>query len=296
MRETHRLKVQEVLLQDRRPLTHQNLHHLLPQTSTIHQNAQIKRNHMLRNQRISTTRNNGINTNDKHSSTSRRTKRISLVSESVVRFLLSFMTGGLPEKFAANFIDEVIADYEEEMKDYRIYGGDEPVADWGTENEFYAKCEEAFGDQNKKANAEHQLALLRQGNKTAEEYFQEFDQLARTAGYHKNHDDVLIKYLNEQVKSSIIDKIYSIGRLPNDTQNGRKPSSTLTGWNDDEPNKRSSSQRNISNPRQEILHLLAPPQKKGQRPLHKRLIEFQKSNSTSQEQKACASDAENPDT
>jgi hypothetical protein len=46
--------------------------------------------------------------------------------ESVVRFLLSFMTGGLPEKFAANFIDEVIADYEEEMKDYRDYGGDEP--------------------------------------------------------------------------------------------------------------------------------------------------------------------------
>jgi hypothetical protein len=134
--------------------------------------------------------------------------------ESVVRFLLSFMTGGLPEKFAANFIDEVAAEYDEEKKDHRIYGGLQPVADWGTEREFYEKCEEAFGDQNKKANAEHQLALLRQGNKTAEEYLQEFDQLARTAGYQRNHDDVLIKYLNEQVKSSIIDKIYAVGRLP----------------------------------------------------------------------------------
>jgi Retrotransposon gag protein/Zinc knuckle len=134
--------------------------------------------------------------------------------ESIVRFLLSFMTGGLPEKFAANFIDEVVADYEEEKRDHRIYGGPRPVADWGTADEFYEKCEEAFGDQNKKANAEHQLALLRQGSKTAEEYLQEFDQLARTAGYQRNHDDVLIKYLNEQVKSSIIDKIYALGRLP----------------------------------------------------------------------------------
>jgi hypothetical protein len=134
--------------------------------------------------------------------------------ESIVRFLLSFMTGGLPEKFAANFIDEVVAELEEEKKDHRIYGGPQPKADWGTEDEFYRKCDEAFGDQNKRANAEHQLALLRQSNKTAEEYFQEFDQLARTAGYHRNHDDVLIKYLCEQVKTSIIDKIYAIGRVP----------------------------------------------------------------------------------
>jgi hypothetical protein len=134
--------------------------------------------------------------------------------ESIVRFLLSFMTGGLPEKFAANFIDEVVAEYEEEKRDHRIYGGPQPVADWGTESDFYEKCEEAFGDQNKKANAEHQLALLRQGNRTAEEYLQEFDQLARTAGYQRNHDDVLVKYLNEQVKSSVIDKIYAVGKLP----------------------------------------------------------------------------------
>jgi hypothetical protein len=134
--------------------------------------------------------------------------------ESVIRFLLSFMMGGLPEKFAANFIDEIMVEYEEEVRDHRIYGGIQPVADWGTESDFYAKCEEAFGDQNKKANAEHQLALLKQGNRTAEEYFQEFDQLARTAGYQRGHDDVLVKYLNEQIKPSIIDKIYAVGKLP----------------------------------------------------------------------------------
>jgi hypothetical protein len=50
--------------------------------------------------------------------------------------------------------------------------------------------------------------------RTAEEYFQDFDQLARTAGYQSGHDDVLTKYLHEQVKTSIIDKIYNAGKLP----------------------------------------------------------------------------------
>jgi hypothetical protein len=133
--------------------------------------------------------------------------------ESVVRFLLSFMTGGLPEKFAANFIDDLM-EYYEQRKRIALPGDPDPVVNWGTADEFYEKCEETFGDQNKKSNAEHQLSILRQGNKTAEEYFQEFDQLVRTAKYHVGHDDVLIKYLLEQVKSSVIDKLYAVGKLP----------------------------------------------------------------------------------
>jgi hypothetical protein len=123
------------------------------------------------------------------------------------------MTGGLPEKFAANFIDDLMDDYEEE-KAQKLPGEPDPVVNWGTADEFYAKCEEAFGDQNKKANTEHQLALLHQGTRTAEEYFQEFEQLVRTAGYQRGHNNVLIKYLHKQVKSSVIDKIYAIGKLP----------------------------------------------------------------------------------
>jgi Retrotransposon gag protein/Zinc knuckle len=135
--------------------------------------------------------------------------------ESEVRFLLSFMTGGLPEKFAANFIDELMDELERGKRRARLLGDPIPAVQWGNSEEFYAKCDEAFGDQNKKPKAEQQLALLRQGTRTAEEYFQEFDQLARTAGYHRGYDVILIKYLHEQVKTSLIDKIYSFGRLPN---------------------------------------------------------------------------------
>ncbi|KIM78551.1 hypothetical protein PILCRDRAFT_90664 [Piloderma croceum F 1598] len=115
--------------------------------------------------------------------------------ESVIRFLLSFMTEGLPKKFAANFINDIAEEWEREQE---------------------KKCELAFGDQNKKLSAEHQLALLKQGARSAEEYFQEFDQLVRTAGYQRGHNDVLIKYIHEQVKSSIIDKIYAGRQLPGD--------------------------------------------------------------------------------
>ena len=85
---------------------------------------------------------------------------------------------------------------------------------WGSINDFQTILESTFRDQNKKTNAENQLALLQQGTKTAEEYFQEFDQLVQTAGYQRNHDDVLIRYLHEQVRQNIIDKIYSSGHLP----------------------------------------------------------------------------------
>ena len=78
-------------------------------------------------------------------------------------------------------------------------------------------CEEAFRDTNKKTNTENQLTLLRQGSKTAEEFFQEFDQLAFTAGYtDTHHDDVLIRLLHEAIHSRVIDLVYGQPTLPTD--------------------------------------------------------------------------------
>jgi Retrotransposon gag protein len=125
------------------------------------------------------------------------------------------MTGGLPEKFAANFIDNLMDDLRRRKESTRDLGLNIPTGpNWGSIDDFENILESTFGDQNKKTNAENQLALLRQGTKTTEEYFQEFDQLVRTAGYQRNHDDILVRYLHEQVKQSIIDKIYGSGRLP----------------------------------------------------------------------------------
>ncbi|KIM87729.1 hypothetical protein PILCRDRAFT_3491 [Piloderma croceum F 1598] len=126
------------------------------------------------------------------------------------------MTEGLPEKFAANFVDDLMEDLEQRKERACLLLQPTPVTDWGTMDDFYRKCELMFGNQNKKLNAEHQLALLKQGTRTTEEYFQEFDQLVRTAGYQTNHNDVLIKYIHKQVKTSIIDRIYASGHLSQD--------------------------------------------------------------------------------
>ncbi|KIM87702.1 hypothetical protein PILCRDRAFT_86045 [Piloderma croceum F 1598] len=104
--------------------------------------------------------------------------------ESVIRFLLSFMTEGLPEKFAVNFIDDIAEEWEHEKAEARrLFLPPPPDPNWGTLTTFQEKCEATFGDQNKKSSAEHQLALLKQGTRSTKEYFQEFDQLSNRAFY-----------------------------------------------------------------------------------------------------------------
>ena len=86
---------------------------------------------------------------------------------------------------------------------------------WGTFQDFRRRCEEPFQDTNKKTNTENQLTLLRQGSKTAKEFFQEFDQLAFAAGYtDTHHDDVLVRLLHEAIHSNIIDLVYGQSTLP----------------------------------------------------------------------------------
>ena len=66
-----------------------------------------------------------------------------------IHFALSFifMKGGLPEKFAANFIDQVIKQTTDPK-------------DWGTVTAFDRLFNEFFKDKNKKSNAENQIARV----------------------------------------------------------------------------------------------------------------------------------------
>ena len=124
--------------------------------------------------------------------------------ESRIRFALSFMKGGLPEKFVANYINQVMV---------------MPAATttWKTWADFATAGETSFGDKNKRTNAEDRIALLKQGSKSVEEFNQEFNQLAFVAGYKDtHHNDVLIKLLQEGIKTSIIDDIYRQPTLPAD--------------------------------------------------------------------------------
>jgi hypothetical protein len=77
--------------------------------------------------------------------------------------------------------------------------------------------ETTFGDKHKRNNAEDRIAMLKQGSKSVEEFFQEFDQLVFVAGYNDgHHGDVLIRLVREAVTTSIIDGIYQQPTLPAD--------------------------------------------------------------------------------
>jgi hypothetical protein len=121
-----------------------------------------------------------------------------------IRFNHSFFTDGLLGKFAANYIDEIM---------------NETFLQYGVFHDFQAQCETAFQDTNKKSNAKNQLMLLKQGSKTAEEFFQEFDQLKFAARYtNRHHDDVLVKLLHDAIRNTTINHIYTQSLLPADYQ------------------------------------------------------------------------------
>ena len=118
--------------------------------------------------------------------------------EASIRFILSFFKGGLPQKFAANFIDSVVDGATTVTTPATVTTPEitTTVFHWGTATAFRTQCDEAFTTTSRKIEAENNLATLRQGNRTAEEFFQDFEQEALTAGYKdSHHDDVLTKYI-----------------------------------------------------------------------------------------------------
>ncbi len=112
-------------------------------------------------------------------------------------YALSFMRDNTAGAWSEAFIDEAISKNS-----------------WDKWSEFEAKLTKSFGDPNEHRNAQDSLDSLRQGKRTAEDYFLEFDQLARIAGYATGHDDELIRVLEKNVNPSLIDKVYNAETLP----------------------------------------------------------------------------------
>lgn len=80
-----------------------------------------------------------------------------------VLFVLSLMREGLAGAWAQNYVDAA-----------RIQGVLTITQTWGA---FTADLEKAFGDPNESQHAQTALMTLRQGTRTAEDFFQEFDVL-----------------------------------------------------------------------------------------------------------------------
>lgn len=114
------------------------------------------------------------------------------------------MTEGLPGSFAENFVDQVM----EKVTDAT------PDPQWGTWEAFAKELEATFAEKNKKQTAQQELVSFCQAGRTAEEFFQQFDQLCRKAGYHTGHDEFLIELIKTAVHESLVRKVFSMEKLP----------------------------------------------------------------------------------
>lgn len=174
-----------------------------------------------------------------------------ILDQNKILYTLSYMRDSVAGTWSEAYIDAALA-----------------TNDWGTWNEFETKLAQSFGDPNEKRNAQNALEALGQDKKTAEEFFLEFDQLARRADYATGHDDELICLLEKNANQSLIDRVYDAESLP----------TTYQGWrtkiiNLDQLTRRRELQRQSRRPiwlnRKELTSVNKQPGKaeKGDKPI-----------------------------
>lgn len=126
---------------------------------------------------------------------------------SKIIFILSFMTKGTAKSWAEHARKEAL--YDPGTKKYRTA----PV--FGTWSEFVEKATKRFGNHNAQADADRKLQSLWQGSKSAQEFFQEFDELSTLAGYIGDQFDALrINLIKQHANDSLVVEILKMENVP----------------------------------------------------------------------------------
>jgi hypothetical protein len=119
--------------------------------------------------------------------------------EKKIWFALSYMKKGTAEDWSENFLED--AEYDGQK--------------FGTWNEFLQKLAASFDDVNERSHALDQLNSLKQGSKSLEGFFQEFEILRRKAGkVDTANDPDMIRLLEMAVHREIVNQILSMETEP----------------------------------------------------------------------------------
>ncbi|KAG2126607.1 hypothetical protein DEU56DRAFT_742844 [Suillus clintonianus] len=110
-----------------------------------------------------------------------------------VLFATSCMKGGSAGLWADNYTEEQFS-----LPDTQCWSF----------TDFEVALKALFDDANAKREAQRQLELLKQGSLTAEEFFVQFDQLARMAGWAAGSDDHLNLLLERALNTCLVDHIW----------------------------------------------------------------------------------------
>lgn len=120
--------------------------------------------------------------------------------ENKILFVLSFMTKELAELWAQNYVDRAI---------------EQNAGSFGTWDQFTSEIRESFENKNARQEAQVKLETLKQGQQTAEEFFQRFELLRREAGFTSEiHRNYLIGLLERNMEEAVIDTVYMQYPLP----------------------------------------------------------------------------------
>jgi hypothetical protein len=115
--------------------------------------------------------------------------------EKKIWFALSYMKKGTAEDWSENFLED--AEYDGQK--------------FGTWNKFLQKLAASFDDVNERSHALDQLNNLKQGSKSLEGFFQEFEILRRKAGkVDTANDPDMIRLLEMAVHREIVNQILSM--------------------------------------------------------------------------------------
>src|SRR5271156_3980662 len=115
-----------------------------------------------------------------------------------VMFAMSYMKDGTAGLWADRKVDQ--------------YQLGKPIPSW---TEFIAQLRDTFGDPDRAGSAGLRMGNLSQGSKSADEYVQEFREVANLTLYN---DEVHIDHFQQGLNHSLVEKIYSLPHMPADLE------------------------------------------------------------------------------
>lgn len=118
---------------------------------------------------------------------------------SKILFVLSYMKQGTAATWAQNWRTEHTLNGR-----LILFQGD-------TFDTFFTSLVDSFKNPNVKRDAQHELARMRQGSNTAEEFFQKFEIKRREAELNNDrHDDIMVNYLEHALNMSLVDAVMRV--------------------------------------------------------------------------------------
>ncbi|EGO02581.1 hypothetical protein SERLA73DRAFT_70086 [Serpula lacrymans var. lacrymans S7.3] len=127
-----------------------------------------------------------------------------------ISFVLSFMKEGEAAAFKTNWLENRVDAQQMGLDITNTYGS------WP----FFAhKMEERFKDSFEKETAKNEILTLKQGNETAQAFFEKFEEKKRWAGYNSRmNKEFLVSLLRQNMNKPLVDRVIYGGHIPRDYQ------------------------------------------------------------------------------